>query len=453
MVEITNRTNETTTKLIQFCNRPCPCKNFNKAECKECENVSISKLSSHDDLHRKPGNCIDWGNLFFSNGNQSPCAYSNLVNGLFGVGQLKKLYSSDESYRNFYSDIGLYLWMTQVVKNLSYVVASGPGICYNGREMENGMGVSLYGNGGVPSLSLIWGKVPRPHYASLYLGTELNSFRFITCHYKGHTGHVFTEFVSVYDKLVWSILAFSVVLVATSLKFVSGNNKSVAFANLIMSLLEVLLEQGDPFPNRVASSTRFRTRILLISFMLVGILLSNGYKNDNVYNMILPREELHYKNFEELTILNFSVYTDSRSGPMTKITEADSKNLKFQGHYDKQDLLVQDVARGKLIMWGSCRLLFSKGDPMPFVSRKEQMLRETVYNWTSLLPPSAIVRVLVKASNISSEKESDLWNSFRENEATELYRQLTGDTGDQENDGESVCLRKGNCACFATNEM
>lgn len=43
----------------------------------------------------------------------------------------------------------------------------------------------------------------------------------------------------------------------------------------------------------------------------MGIVLSNAYKNDNVYNMILPRRSTPYKFFEELAKDNFSVYKRS----------------------------------------------------------------------------------------------------------------------------------------------
>lgn len=71
--------------------------------------------------------------------------------------------------------------------------------------------------------------------------------------------------------------------------------------------LKVLLEQGNPYPESVANTERFRCTIGLL--LLTGIILSNIYKNRNVYNMIAPRAPLDYKHFEELTRDNVIIYT------------------------------------------------------------------------------------------------------------------------------------------------
>lgn len=45
----------------------------------------------------------------------------------------------------------------------------------------------------------------------------------------------------------------------------------------------------------------------------MGIVLSNAYKNSNVYNMVTPRQPVLYKKFRELLEDKFQVYTRSVS--------------------------------------------------------------------------------------------------------------------------------------------
>lgn len=74
-----------------------------------------------------------------------------------------------------------------------------------------------------------------------------------------------------------------------------------------LSPVKVLLEQGDPFTDTFMRKDVVRFSIGL--FMLMGIILSNGYKNSNVYNMILPKSPIPYKLFNELIQDDFTIYT------------------------------------------------------------------------------------------------------------------------------------------------
>ncbi|CAL8135780.1 unnamed protein product [Orchesella dallaii] len=53
----------------------------------------------------------------------------------------------------------------------------------------------------------------------------------------------------------------------------------------------------------------YPVRLVVSCVMLVAIVLSNAYKNTNVYNMIVPREPLPYQRFEELTLNKFTIYS------------------------------------------------------------------------------------------------------------------------------------------------
>lgn len=56
---------------------------------------------------------------------------------------------------------------------------------------------------------------------------------------------------------------------------------------------------------------KFRFQFLGCLILLVGTILSNAYKNDNVYNMVVPRKPVLYSEFSELVRDNFKIYTKS----------------------------------------------------------------------------------------------------------------------------------------------
>lgn len=76
-----------------------------------------------------------------------------------------------------------------------------------------------------------------------------------------------------------------------------------------LTFLKVILEQGDPFPASVGNVTKFLVIIGLL--LLMGIILSNAYKNTNVYNMVVPKRPLVYKDLKDLLKDGFTIYTRS----------------------------------------------------------------------------------------------------------------------------------------------
>ncbi len=76
-----------------------------------------------------------------------------------------------------------------------------------------------------------------------------------------------------------------------------------------MNIWKVMIEQGDPY--FVTVTTTQNLRCAVGSFLLVGIILSNAYKSENVYNIIKLRGSIPYERFEELLADNFTIYTRS----------------------------------------------------------------------------------------------------------------------------------------------
>lgn len=71
--------------------------------------------------------------------------------------------------------------------------------------------------------------------------------------------------------------------------------------------IKVVVEQGDPFLSSVTKTGNLRYAVG--SFLLVGIVISNAYKSENVYNIMTLRQPIPYEKFDELVENNFTIYT------------------------------------------------------------------------------------------------------------------------------------------------
>lgn len=67
-----------------------------------------------------------------------------------------------------------------------------------------------------------------------------------------------------------------------------------------------MLEQGNTFPDNF--DTVERLRFLMTGALLAGIVISNAFKSENVYNIVMPRNQISYYNAEELIEDNIRVY-------------------------------------------------------------------------------------------------------------------------------------------------
>lgn len=133
----------------------------------------------------------------------------------------------------------------------------------------------------------------------------------MSCGSRGMISVPFQELTSVYDNFVWLAVLTTDMGLSQVISLGSPTAKPSDKINHFISFMKVLLEQGDPFSEMVLSCPK--VRVALGSFLLVGIILSNAYKNTNVYNMIAPRGLLPFETIKELEQYNFTVYTRSMS--------------------------------------------------------------------------------------------------------------------------------------------
>lgn len=144
------------------------------------------------------------------------------------------------------------------------------------------------------------------------------SYRFVVCGLKGSEGIAFNEITSVYDRFVWGFFMLTTICAVCAWQLLpftkfnssnsSGPDQLKVFLRPIFSLAICFLEQGD-IGFRGRSICSHKVRMFLGIYLLMCIVISNGYKNSNVYNMIAPRKSLRYETFSDLMADNFSVFT------------------------------------------------------------------------------------------------------------------------------------------------
>lgn len=137
------------------------------------------------------------------------------------------------------------------------------------------------------------------------LSVPNSDLRFISCRDATYSSFAFHELARVYEYPVWLMILVTFGVTIQVSKYIRSRSHTCIF------LVKVALEQGDPMSNKLLKH-RFSALVGVV-VMLVGTVLTNGYKNANVYNMILPRVPIPYKFFEELYRDQFKIYCRFRA--------------------------------------------------------------------------------------------------------------------------------------------
>lgn len=142
-------------------------------------------------------------------------------------------------------------------------------------------------------------------YFPYFVQDELSSLGFVSCGKPEFSSVPFRELTCAFDEWIWLFLMITMMAVTIPIKSLS--EMQAGFGSRCISPLKVFLEQGDPYPGSVINGKRMRW--FVGTFLLVGVVMSNAYKNENVYNMITPRKPIPYETFKELIRDNFTIYT------------------------------------------------------------------------------------------------------------------------------------------------
>lgn len=152
---------------------------------------------------------------------------------------------------------------------------------------------------------------PRLHYPVDVDGSRSN-YRFISCGKKTRKNLVvLTKHFQIYDLYVWVGTGVSIILLVIALHMLEKNDKADRAMSAMSHLtcaIKGLTEQRNPF-TKLLKQQNTSLNLLIEMFLFIGIVLSNSYKNTNVYNMIRERKQLGYQTYQELLDGNFTIYT------------------------------------------------------------------------------------------------------------------------------------------------
>lgn len=143
--------------------------------------------------------------------------------------------------------------------------------------------------------------------ANFYVKNNFGRLRFVSCGSLGIEQFPFIQFVSVYDVYSWVCIIISVAVLSISIVRISGKTFKYKVGTSIVYITKFLLEQGDPFPAHLANLIRLR--FVISGALLAGLVLSNGYKSTNVYNIVTPRNRIPFQQIDELLQQNYTVYS------------------------------------------------------------------------------------------------------------------------------------------------
>lgn len=155
-----------------------------------------------------------------------------------------------------------------------------------------------------------------------------NDLQFVTCGYQGYERLQFMELLIAFDRTVWVVLIIFMFALALIFQQIPPASWHFSFSGSTLIPVKLLLEQSNPFPEALISI--HRCKWIVGALLLMGIILSNAYKNANVYNMIIPRKLVPYKHLTELVRDQFKIYTRSKSVSL-------SSNLPLRTFWENQN--------------------------------------------------------------------------------------------------------------------
>ncbi|CAL8143484.1 unnamed protein product [Orchesella dallaii] len=162
----------------------------------------------------------------------------------------------------------------------------------------------------------------------IYIKNPAKSLTFVSCGDEPLQTFAFLELFSVFDFYVWIGITVIVILFMPFFLSIcqfleayinSELESSAKFfnTNVYFQPISLMLEQGGAYTAKQANTASLIP--YLASLLLVSIVLTNAYKNDNVYNMIAPRKSIPYTLFNQLVADNFSIYTRITLDPTANI--------------------------------------------------------------------------------------------------------------------------------------
>lgn len=152
-------------------------------------------------------------------------------------------------------------------------------------------------------------KLRFPEHFIFSIPNDAFSLRFVSCGRPKLSAFVFHELLSVFQWPIWLsvvVAVFSLLLFKLLIIDLARKNTVMQLVMACLHLLQMLVEQSSSFTESNKSNA---WRFSLGLYIFVGIILSNAYRNTNVYNMVKPRVPIPYETFDQLVNDDFIIFS------------------------------------------------------------------------------------------------------------------------------------------------
>ncbi|CAL8131955.1 unnamed protein product [Orchesella dallaii] len=220
--------------------------------------------------------------------------------------------------------------------------------------------------------------------ATPYMAFEEGGFKFITCG-GGERGMMsLIGYVSAFDTYIWGWFAFFVFGVAISVFLLHNRhdlerNESdrVSTLNCIFMPIDTILEHGSP----ISDLGNVSQGICCISgvWILVGVVLSNAYKGQNITDLSSPIPPIKPTKFTELLDKNFTIYTYSDDEQLNEIDKWTEPFLNFFFTINRTNITDDYDQKPNILS-----KLVEEADPKTNIVQKYIRIHEKIHNFTSI---------------------------------------------------------------------
>ncbi len=132
---------------------------------------------------------------------------------------------------------------------------------------------------------------------------KFGQLHIVSCGSRGVESISFLQIVTVFEARIWILLFSFILLIILSSKHLTRRS----FSSSLLSIYKVLLEQGGPFPENNEMVDKLNP--MICGILLTGLVISNAFKSENVYNIVTPRQLISYRTISELFEDNFKIYS------------------------------------------------------------------------------------------------------------------------------------------------
>lgn len=191
----------------------------------------------------------------------------------------------------------ILLWL-HIMGNYSYGTTYNY-TCHNSKIQHLGhIDPNVYGAIAVDGRLGLW----TPSSVSQFTLTDtFVSLRFVTCGRAIYSGDSFTQLFSVFSWYVWLCIFSTTILLFSHLYIQAYYKRNLHSSACYYQLLGILVEKSIKF--------RANVNLALGIYIIMAVILSNGYKGENMYNVISPRLLIPYETFSQIVSSKYSLYT------------------------------------------------------------------------------------------------------------------------------------------------